>query len=112
MKFKLNFPTGYHFESVLNDNIDIYVILENGEVYYFTLFTLDNIQTIMNKDTGLSSMYFWATDMLIVRNLNIETIKSSIKDLVDKGYFGNIFKSIGNIESIFGNPPIYSELVE
>jgi|WetSurMetagenome_2_1015567.scaffolds.fasta_scaffold300517_2 hypothetical protein len=113
MNFKLNFPSGYHLENILNNNLDINVILENDNVYFFTLFTLENIHYLMNKkDSESSNLYFWASDMLIVKDLKLETIQTTINDLVIKDYFDNFFIKIGNVNSVFGNPPVFGELID
>jgi len=113
MEFKLNFPSGYHLSDTLNNNLDINVILGNDKVYFFTLFTLENINYLMNKkDSEFSNLYFWANDMLIVKDLKLETIKKTISDLIDKDYFDNIFVQIGDVTSIFGYPPIFGMLID
>jgi hypothetical protein len=33
MRFKIIFPTGYQVADIFNDNIDINVVLENGDVF-------------------------------------------------------------------------------
>ncbi len=43
MRFKIIFPTGYQVADIFNDNIDINVVLENGDVFFGTLFTISNL---------------------------------------------------------------------
>lgn len=42
-------PKEYQVKDVFNDNIDIHIILESGEVYTADLFTLANIKDLMSK---------------------------------------------------------------
>lgn len=108
MYFKINFPIGYQVDNHSNDNIDINVILKNNDVFAFTLFTLKNISFLMSRD---SSNYFWAADMIIVKDLKLDTIKLAIKELLLDGYLENYFSKLGDVQSIFGNPPSYGELI-
>lgn len=41
----------YQVKDVFNDNIDIHIILESGEVYTAVLFALANIKDLMSKKT-------------------------------------------------------------
>ena len=72
-----------------NDNVDVEVIMKNGDRYSATFFTIQNIKTMFekNKQTGEchSGLFFWATDMLIVEKLNLETIETSINELIGEG---------------------------
>ncbi|MGF7040904.1 hypothetical protein [Mucilaginibacter lappiensis] len=95
MDFKITFPAGYNETSEFDDNIDVNVIFKNGTVFVATLFTLVNIQKLMTKANSVS---FWATDMVIVKNLNHKTIRAAIKEVIDDGYFESACTNIGRIE--------------
>ncbi len=62
-----------------NDNVDVRVTFEDGSFYSATLFTLRNLETLFNKNgqTGECAfgLYFSCTDMVIVENLRVETIR-------------------------------------
>jgi hypothetical protein len=49
MNFKIYFPASYLVKDIYNDNIDINVILEDGQVFFATFFTLQNIQWLIAK---------------------------------------------------------------
>ena len=74
-----------------NDNVDIEIRLEGGQLYSATLFSIENIATIMTnyQETGecLSGAYFWASDMIIVTNFEVETINNIVKELVESGEY-------------------------
>lgn len=109
MSFKIVFPTGYQINDKINDNIDINVILSNGDVYFATLFTLSNIQYLMGKDRH---NFFWADSMLIVESLDKNSIREAISEMISEGYFNNALSKIGNIDSIYGRSNTYSELID
>jgi hypothetical protein len=112
MNFKINFPTEYQVKDLLNDNLDINVILDTEDVYFLCFFTTDNIINLMAQEIGTSSeLYFWASDMVIVRDLSKETIKQAVNSIIESGQI-NQFTRIGNINSVFGKPPIYGEVLE
>jgi hypothetical protein len=46
--------------------------------------------------------YFWATDMVILRDLEMETVVNSIHEMVDDNYIEDIFSFIGTPKEIFG----------
>ncbi len=94
MTFKIIFPAGYIVKDIANDNIDINVILSDGTVYFGTLFTLANIQYLLSETT---QVYFWSTNMLIVKDLSKSTIRYSISQVLQDEYFDVIFCKIGII---------------
>jgi outer membrane translocation and assembly module TamA len=78
-----------------DDNVDVEVRLESGERYIATFFTLKNIQRLTDgyKASGEcnSGQYFWAANMLIIRDLSEKTIQQTIADLVANGEFKQVF---------------------
>lgn len=99
MVYKVLFPTGYQVKDVLNDNIDVHIVTATSEVFFGTLFTALNIQELIAKQGG---SYFWATDMVIVKNLEKETIKNAIDEIISDGYLNQAFPRIGILEKIYG----------
>lgn len=91
----------YHDKDVVNvmdDNIDVEVLLDNGERYTAAFFTLKNIASILEryKNSGecLSGLYFWASNLIIIDNLHKETIREAIDDLVKNGEFFSSFSRV------------------
>lgn len=70
----------------LNDNADVIVTLTDGSRWIGTAFTLANVQEIMKRHerSGESAggRYFWAPDMLIVRELTEEALELTVADLI------------------------------
>jgi hypothetical protein len=106
-KFKVIFPSGYHIVDSDNDNIDINIILPNKFVYFATLFTILNIQSLMKKE---ESIYFWATEMIIVGDLKKKTIKEAILGILKDGYLETFFSPIGTIENIYQGKQNYEDM--
>ncbi|MBB6110428.1 hypothetical protein [Mucilaginibacter lappiensis] len=95
MDFKITFPAGYNETNELDDNIDVHIILENGNVFVATLFTLANIQKLMTQSSSAS---FWASDMIIAANLSREGIRDTIQEVIDDEYLEHACTHIGRIE--------------
>ena len=85
-------------EDINNDNIDVYVTLANGKKYVATFFTLANIATLINryKKSGECNhgSYFWASDMIIVQNLNPLTLRETISNLLETEEFESAFTEV------------------
>ncbi|MDO6433019.1 hypothetical protein Q4E93_20595 [Flavitalea sp. BT771] len=107
MKFKCHFPAGYTATNISNDNIDINVVTEDENVYFATLFTLENIHSLMAKD---ESPYFWATNMLIVKDLSLYSIRSAIDRIVNDGYLESAACKIGDTQKVFGETYTFDSL--
>lgn len=109
MIYKVKFPGGYEVEDVRNDNIDTHIIVETGEVFFATLFTLENVKILIEIHNP--PVFFWATDMLIVASLEKKIIKTTIDAIFDEGIFEVVFDKIGNIGSIYGGNETFKSLI-
>jgi hypothetical protein len=107
LEFKIIFPTGYKILDINSDNIDINVVLPNGEVYFGTLFTNTNIKYLMNQER---QHYFWATDMIIIEDLSKETIYKAIEELIESNYLSQALTKIGIIETVYQGCITYESL--
>jgi len=94
MVFKIRFPGNYSANDINKGNIDVNIILSDGTIYFGTFFTIANIQELLTNDTRC---YFWATDMFIVKDLSRSTIRYSVSQAIQDGYFEDIFCKIGVI---------------
>lgn len=99
LSYKIVFPSGYQVSNLLDDNLDVNIVFQDGRVFFATLFTLDNIQRLMKKE---SAVYFWATDMIIVKDLSEGTIDEAIKKMIKDAYLEQALSEIGTIESVLG----------
>ncbi|PQL93777.1 hypothetical protein [Apibacter adventoris] len=100
-KFKIIFPSFYQVKDVFNDNIDVNIVYENEEVFFVTFFTLLNVKELMLKN---KEIYFWATDMVIVKDLDKETIRNVVSKMTEEGSVEQILSKIGTIESLYLEP--------
>lgn len=79
-----------------DDNVDVFVYFADGRKFVATFFTLANIESMMRKDrvTGecAGGLYFWASDMIVVRRLDRETIERTVADLIKSGEFEKAFE--------------------
>ena len=107
MRFKILFPTGYQIKDIYDDNIDINIVTSNQDVFFGTLFTLPNINKLSKSD---GHAYFWATDMVILRDLNKSTIKEAISQIINDHYLSIIFSKIGTIKSILNSDQSFEDI--
>jgi hypothetical protein len=81
-----------------NDNVDVEVVFSDGRRFMAAFFTLENIRYLFvkNRITGENKqgLYFWASDMIIVRELTEEVIVSTIENLITEGDFARVFSSV------------------
>lgn len=75
-----------------DDNTDVWVTLSDNTRWVATFFTYKNITTLAkkNQQTGecLSGKYFWASDMILVDNINRASIEEVVMHLVEKEPLG------------------------
>ncbi|AWM14886.1 hypothetical protein DI487_14165 [Flavobacterium sediminis] len=107
MKFKVFLPTGYQIEKEDNDNLDINVILENGEIFFCTIFTIKNIDFLMKKNL-LS--FFWADNMVIIKDLSKRSILEFVKEALELDNFKIIFFKIGELGKTEGYDFLFDEI--
>ncbi|GEJ46278.1 hypothetical protein [Chryseobacterium sp. ON_d1] len=105
--FKVIFPSGYNINDYYDDNIDLNIILPTGRVFFSTFFTMLNINNLIEKD---NTLYFWAMDMIIVKDLRKETIRNVILKMIDDGYLESACSDIGEINEIFSNIETYNDI--
>jgi len=76
-------------------NVDVNVYFSDGRKYAATFFTLSNLHSLMEKDrsTGecAGGLYFWASDMIIVEQLDREIIEKTVASLLAQGEFDKAF---------------------
>jgi hypothetical protein len=103
--FKIVFPAGYQIKNYYNDNLDVNIILDSDKVFFGTLFTPMNIDFLIKGD-----IFFWATDMLVVRDLKKNTIRRAITKIINEGHLSNIFSEIGEINKVIPGKKNFSEI--
>jgi len=95
VSFKLLIRTGINDLNIENDNVDVEVHFPNGECYVATFFTLTNIQFLFERyaKTGecKNGLYFWCSDMIIVKKLTENIIHETIENLLNNGDFEYVF---------------------
>lgn len=108
MLYKIICPAGYSGTNEIDDNIDINVVTEGGDVFYAALFTPQNFVTLFARNGGYG---MWSPDMIVVKDLAIPTIRKAIDELIERQYFEDAFDKIGTIAKIYGEAATYEGLV-
>jgi hypothetical protein len=75
-------------DDVADDNVDIEVHLADGSRWAATVFTVDNLRSLMRKwrSTGeYSGLYVWAPDMIVVERLSDGCLRDLVDELVAAG---------------------------
>lgn len=96
-------------KNINNDNEDIHIIFESGDVYTGSIITVDNIKELMNSNKDI---YFWMPDMFIVKDLKKDTIREAINSTIEDNTFEHIFIKIGDIKDIYGEMMTYHNLID
>lgn len=82
-------------DDYMDSNVDVYVNFQNGKKFTATFFTVANITRIMesyNKSGECANgIYFWASDAIIIKNLNPLLIRKAIDDLIKNNEFESAF---------------------
>lgn len=80
-------------------NIDMWVTFADGNRWSGTVFTLHEVQRLMDrwKGTGecLDGSYFWCWDGLIVREAGIPAMVRVVDDLVATGDYKGALRALG-----------------
>ena len=81
----------------IDDNIDVQVNMSDGKYYSATIFTLQNVHSLFDKnklsgecDSGL---YFSCPDMVIVEKLSVEVVERLVDHLVETRELETVFKA-------------------
>lgn len=79
--FFILFPGGYRVRDIKNDNTDINVVLKSNYSFFYctTVFTLENIRTIMENN---NEKWFWSNNFLITKDLSRESIYQSVDEIL------------------------------
>lgn len=97
--YQLSLIVGQSDPDPEDDNIDVEIKLASGLRYAATFFTLKNIYTLMERhsQTGecANGLYFWASDMILVKELTEDVICKAVEDLIASG---EIDKALTRIE--------------
>jgi hypothetical protein len=111
MNFKILFiaPYDINITDVLNDNLDINIVLENGDVFWGIFITSKNIDYLMKKN---NDFLFYMEDMVIVRSVDKETIKAAVTEIVAKGHLNVAFSYIGKMPMIESNEITFDDIVD
>jgi hypothetical protein len=83
----------------VDDNVDLEVRFDDGSRYAATFFTLDNLRSLFakNEQTGEcgGGVYFWASNMVILKQLTEASIALTVAELIAQGEFESAFTKLG-----------------
>jgi hypothetical protein len=95
--YKIELLPGEQKLDPIDDNVDIRVHFED-RTYAGTFFTVENIQRLFEKNEHSGEcahgLYFWATDMVLVRRLTRDTIARTIAAMISSGEFEKAFSRV------------------
>ena len=78
------------------DSTDVIIHLRNGEKLAASFFTYDYIENWKANKEGLrkdiESSFFWAPNMVIVKDCSRDRVADVVQYLIDEGDFLNVFK--------------------
>ncbi|WP_329089566.1 hypothetical protein [Streptosporangium sp. NBC_01469] len=87
--FEMLIPRWEGHEPETAEEADATITFPDGSRRYATFMTLDVIRRIMDKNarTGesLGGRYFWCSDLIIIRDVGLESMAAAIRDLISSG---------------------------
>ncbi|MFJ2028218.1 hypothetical protein [Streptosporangium sp. NPDC087985] len=87
--FEMLIPRWEGHEPETAEEADATITFLDGSRRYATFMTLDVVRRIMDKDarTGesLGGRYFWCSDLIIVRDVGLESMVAAIRELISSG---------------------------
>jgi len=89
--------TAEPLEGVADDNVDIEVRLPDGSRWSATVFTVDNLRSLMAKwrSTGeRSGRFVSAPDMIVVDHLSDAGLRDLVDDLVAEGTLQEVLRPL------------------
>jgi len=107
--FKIKFPSRYQVNDVFNDNIDLHIILPDNKVFFGTAFTILNVQDLIRRE---NNCYFWSTNMFLISDLKVATIKKAVEKAMEDGFFELIFSEIGYLDILYSENTNYENLTD
>lgn len=85
-------------QPLIDDNSDVIVTLKDDSRYVATFFTYANIERLRskNRQTGecLNGKYFWASDMILIEQIEREEITQVIEHLIKEEEFNQVFRRL------------------
>jgi hypothetical protein len=83
-----------------DDNVDVEILFDDGRRYGATLFTLQNLHSLMERYKGTrecgGGCFFWASQMVIVRNLTPAALAEAVGAVIEEGYLDLAFVRYAN----------------
>jgi hypothetical protein len=80
------------------DNVDVEVLLFDGSRFSATCCTVENISRLMlsHRETGenCEGLYFWASDLVVVRDISPQTLIRLARSLVETGDLSTVFRRL------------------
>ena len=81
-----------------NENTDVIVEMQGGDIYVASFFSYDNIATMVkeHKISGefLNGKYYWADGMVLVEKCDLEEVEEVVQYLIEEGDFQNVFRKL------------------
>lgn len=89
--FKIAFPSGSIVNKVNEENLDVILYFETGEIYTATCFSLENIRFLMEHSR---EAYFWAAEMFVVRDWSKEGMRNAVTEIIRDRYLDQVFTKV------------------
>lgn len=109
--FYIFFPGGYknRVSDVEKDISDIYVVEKKdlSVVFIATLYTIELLKEMFNN----GEPFVAEKGMIIIKNLEKETIYECVKQLFNEDSFNNIFLNIGDYKTTFSTKDLRYDLL-
>lgn len=97
VKYKVIFISPFSLVNKEDDNCDVNIVLETGEIYFGLLMTVKNVTTLVSKRDY--DGYIDMVDTIVIANMEKTTIKKAIDRIINEGRLDEVFTKIGTLKT-------------
>lgn len=96
-EYKIIFISPFSLTNKEDDNCDINIVLETGEIYFGLLMTVKNVTTLASKHDY--DGYLDMVDTIVITNMEKATIKNALDRIIDERRLDEVFTKIGTLKT-------------
>lgn len=106
--FKVIFISPFSVLDINDDNCDINIVLDSGEVYFGILMTVSNVTTLTQKEDYPG--YVDMEDTIVINKMEENLIRNALSYIVSNDYLDSTFSKIGMLNRDYNID--YEELID
>jgi len=97
VKYKVIFISPFSLLNKEDDNCDVNIVLETGEIYFGLLMTVKQVATLASKSDY--DGYLDMVDTIIIKDMEKTSIQQAIDRIIDEERLDVVFTRIGTLKT-------------